>query len=80
MSDERRSGERPLSSALKRELNEAQRVTLAELERFGWELKFIRRKPFQDSIPVVFDADRKSFAVLRTNGTLDEHPGFDIRK
>ena len=80
MAEERRSGERPLSSALKRELNEAQRMALGELERFGWELKFIRRKPFQDSIPVVFDADRKNFAVLRKDGTLDEHPGFEIRK
>jgi hypothetical protein len=30
------------SFALKRELNDDQRFTLAELEAFGWELKFVR--------------------------------------
>lgn len=80
MSDnERRRQERQASSLLKRELNEDQRLTLADLERFGWELKFIRRKPFQAPIPVIFDGDRQRFAVLREDGTLDESPGFDIR-
>ena len=51
-----------------------------ELERFGWELKFVRRPPFQPSIPVVFDADRKQFAVLEPDGTLNENPGFTIRE
>jgi hypothetical protein len=63
-----------------RELNPAQLASLADLERFGWELKFIRRPLFQESVPVVFDPDRKHFAVLTAEGTLDEHPGFDIRK
>lgn len=76
---ERRHLERQASSLLKRELNEDQKLTLADLERFGWELKFIRRKPFQPPIPVIFDGDRKRFAVLREDGTLDENPGFDIR-
>jgi hypothetical protein len=54
-------------------------VTLTELEHFGWELKFIRRKPFQPPIPVVFDADRKRFAVLDEDGSLNLEPGFEIR-
>lgn len=62
-----------------RELNAAQAAALAELEHFGWELKFIRHPMFQDSVPVVFDPDRTHFAVLRGDGTLDEHPPFDIR-
>lgn len=77
---ERRKAVRELSSALKRELNEAQRVTLTGLENFGWELKFVRRKPFQPPIAVVFDGDRKHFAVLELDGTLNENPGFDIRQ
>lgn len=76
---ERRHAERALALALKRELNEDQRMTLAELERFGWELKFIRRPPFEPKIPIVLDPDRKKFAILEVDGTLNEHPPFKIR-
>lgn len=66
-------------AALRALLNEDQRMTLADLERFGWELKFVRRPLFKPSIPVVFDADRRTYAVLESDGTLDQQPGFDIR-
>jgi hypothetical protein len=62
-----------------RELNAVQAAALAELEHFGWELKFVRRPLFQEPVPVVFDPDRTHYAVLRADGTLDEHPGFTIR-
>ncbi|HEY0661875.1 MAG TPA: hypothetical protein VGD21_11225 [Lysobacter sp.] len=61
------------------QLNEAQRATLNGLERFGWELKFIRRPLFQEPVPVVFDGERKAYAALRPDGTLDDRPAFDIR-
>ena len=76
---ERRADDKPRMAAMKRELNEYQHNTLRELEMFGWELKFIRHKPFAPVIPVVFDGERKKFAVLREDGTLDDNPGFDIR-
>lgn len=80
MSDQdRRREERIAAARLRNELNMEQRMTLNELERFGWELKFIRRPPFQESIAVVFDGDHKTYAVLRADGTLDEDPGFEIR-
>ena len=65
--------------ALRSDLNEAQLETLADLERFGWQLKFVRRPIFEPSIPVVFDADRKTYAVLEADGSLNEHPFFEIR-
>jgi hypothetical protein len=77
---ERRKMQKQLSSVLKRELNEAQRGTLSGLEQFGWELKFVRRKPFQPPIAVVFDGDRKKFAVLELDGRLNENPSFEIRQ
>lgn len=77
---ERRKAQKELSSVLKRSLNEAQLSTLQGLEQFGWELKFVRRKPFQPPIAVVFDGDRKNFAVLELDGTLNENPGFEIRQ
>ncbi|HVR80701.1 MAG TPA: hypothetical protein VHF02_01205 [Luteimonas sp.] len=76
---ERREHAAVNSAKLRAQLNDEQRLTLSELERFGWELKFVRRPPFQESIPVVFDGDRKSYAVITVDGTLDENPGFDIR-
>ena len=77
---ERRKVQKELSMVLKRELNEAQRDTLRSLEAFGWELKFVRRKPFQPAVAVVFDGDRKKFAVLELDGRLNESPGFEIRQ
>jgi len=79
MDRERRKGTVENRAKLRAELNEEQLLTLSELERFGWELKFARHPLFQDILPVVFDADRNSYAVLRPDGTLDENPGFDIR-
>ena len=76
---ERRQAESTSGASLRAQLNEEQRLTLRELERFGWELKFIRRQPFMEAIPVVFDGDRKSYAVIQPDGSLDENPGFDIR-
>jgi hypothetical protein len=77
--ERRRAPARP-GLALKRELNEEQRLALAELEKFGWELKFIRRPMFQEPVAVVFDSERRNYAVLRPDGTLDEKPGFNIRR
>lgn len=76
---ERRRNEPPPSRALERDLNENQVATLRSLEGVGWELKFVRRKLFQPAVPVIFDSDRKKFAVLEVDGTLNENPGFDIR-
>ncbi|HET7843928.1 MAG TPA: hypothetical protein VFL14_07245 [Xanthomonadales bacterium] len=77
---ERRKGYDRPSRAMERELNDEQVVTLRQLERYGWELKFIRHVPFQPSVAVLFDSDRSHYAILREDGTLDEqHAGFDIR-
>ena len=76
---ERRKNEREYASALKRQLNEAQLLTLRGLEQFGWELKFIRRVPFQPPIAVVSDSNRKAYAVLELDGTLNERPNIQIR-
>ncbi len=76
---ERRTTEPHPICALRSDLNEAQLQTLADLERFGWQLKFVRRPMFQPSIPVVFDPDHKTYAVLEANGSLNEHPLFEIR-
>ncbi|UJB19791.1 MULTISPECIES: hypothetical protein [Lysobacter] len=52
---------------------------LTTLEQFGWTLKFVRRPLFQDPVAVLFRADSKKFVVLRTDGSIDEHPDFKLR-
>ena len=79
MDRERRREDPGERAKLRAELNEDQRIALSDLERFGWELKFIRHPLFLEIVPVVFDPDRQHFAVIRADGTLDENPGFVIR-
>ena len=76
---DRRQARLMSNASLRAQLNENQLMTLRDLERFGWELKFIRRPLFQDPIPVVVDGDRKSFSVLRPDGSLDDHPNLKLR-
>lgn len=76
---ERRQAVLASNASLRAQLNDQQRLTLQELEHFGWELKFVRRPPFMEAIPVVLDRSRKRFAVIRADGSLDSNPGFHIR-
>jgi hypothetical protein len=76
---ERRSAERERSAVLKRQLNDAQLATLNTLERFGWEVKFIRRTP-AGKLVVLFDPDTRRHALLDDEGELDENPaGYAFR-
>lgn len=77
--NERRYSEKPRSSTLRVQLNPDQQFELAVLERFGWELKFIRHAQFQKPVAVVYDSETKNFAVLKEDGSLDDHPEFIIR-
>ena len=77
--DERRKARKPLLEILKSELNPDQRETLGELEKFGWELRFVRHDPEQRPVPVIFDSEHAKFAVLDQDGSLDEEAFIDIR-
>lgn len=76
---ERRKNAPAPNRVLERLLNPAQLDTLHSLEHFGWELKFVRKPLFQPAIPIVFDGDRRHFAVIEEDGKLNEHPPFTIR-
>ena len=75
---DRRRAEKERSSALKLQLNDAQLATLVTLERFGWEIKFIRRTP-EGKVAVLFDPDVRKYAVLGDDGELDESPKITFR-
>jgi len=76
---ERRNQPPQVPEVLKAELNPEQRETLGELEKFGWELRFVRHDPEQRPVPVIFDAEREKFAVLDPEGHLDENAFINIR-
>ena len=80
MVSDRRKSAKQLLQVLKRELNEAQLETLCDLEKFGWELKFVRRKPFEPGVAVVMDSNLRSSAVLEPDGSLNESHGLTIRE
>lgn len=72
---DRRAPVRETSGVLKRQLNEAQLATFHTLERFGWELKFIRREADR-KLAVLYDPDGRKYAILLEDGELDENPIF----
>lgn len=75
MSDaERRKDESPELRAMRKVLNEAQKMALSELERFGWQLKFVRRPLFQPELPILYYPDTNTYAVLDADGELIESP------
>jgi hypothetical protein len=76
---ERRQGRYEGAASLRGQLNEDQQMALSELERFGWELRFIRRPLFQDPIPVVADGDRRSYSVLAPDGSVEDVPTINLR-
>ena len=77
---ERRAQQALADAAKLREgLTPAQLATLATMEQFQWELRFVRRPLFLDPVPVLFSRDGKRIAVLGADGSIDENPGFKIR-
>ena len=77
---DRRKSKQVLPDVLKSELNPDQRDTLGELEKFGWELRFVRHDPEQRPVPVIFDSEHAKFAVLDQDGSLDENAFINIRE
>jgi hypothetical protein len=77
---ERRKAQKTMSDMLKSELNPDQRDTLGELEKFGWELRFVRHDPEQRPVPVIFDSEHTKFAVLDQDGSLDENAFVKLRE
>ncbi len=60
-------------------LNLDQEMALVNLRQFGWEIKFIRRPPFQDSIVVLINTDGRTIGVLEKDGRINTDPKMVIR-
>ena len=64
---------------LVKHLNESQVLALKQIERFGWELHFVRKPLFQDIIPVVISADKGSIGVLEEDGRINMDTDIKFR-
>ena len=79
MDQDRRRGEKPIPDNLESMLNEAQLIALPALERFGWELRFVRRPLFQEAVPIVFNGEGTSVGILEEDGRLNLQLDIPIR-
>ncbi|MGB5742760.1 MAG: hypothetical protein WBM65_10130 [Sedimenticolaceae bacterium] len=78
-SNERRIGVDAIPKDIKARLTEVQRHSLAQLQGFGWTIKFVRRPLFQDQIVVLVDPSGNQHAILREDGSIDREMDFTIR-
>ena len=79
-SSERRKGAAPPAHVLERQLNESQRYTLRELERFGLTLAFVRRPMFQPAVGVVRDATARSYLLIEPDGSVNDKALIELRE
>jgi hypothetical protein len=80
MGKEKRKGDRPIPGNLKDLLNVMQQITLSEIGKFGWELRFVRMPLFQEAVPVVFSGDGDQIGVLEEDGRLNLQPNIEHRR
>jgi len=80
MGKEKRKGERPIPDNLEDVLNVMQQITLSEIGKFGWELRFVRMPLFQEAVPVVFSGNGDQIGVLEEDGRLNLQPNIEYRR
>jgi hypothetical protein len=80
MDREKRKGDEPVPANAIEMLNPLQVRALRQLESYGWRLHFIRRPLFQDTVPVVTDADGKKVGILEEDGRLNLDPDIKVRE
>jgi len=80
MSEEKRTGDKPVPDDVKRYMNDAQLAELRKIEKFGWALVYIRRPLFQEPVIVVHDANGKSIGILEEDGRLSLEPDIETRE
>jgi len=80
MDSEKRDQEKPIPDNLEDILSEFQLMALHRIESFGWELKFVRRSPGHDPIPVIVSDDGNKIGVLEDDGRINMEPDIIIRE
>lgn len=80
MEREKRKGEPPIPANFEEVLSLDQMMTLRQIENFGWQVAFIRRPLFQESVVVVANSNNRKFGVLEDTGELNLQAEIRLRK
>ena len=80
MDSEKRKGVKPVPDRLDDVLNEMQMRALHQLERFGWQLRFVRKPLFQEPVAVVFSAEGDKIGILEEDGRINMEPDIKVRE
>jgi len=79
MREERRTGNQEINEELLGYLSQQQLSTLNRLERFGWNLKFVRHGLFQDVTVVISNEETEDIAVIEGDGEFNKDHGLFLR-
>lgn len=77
---EKRGTQAAIPMALARYVSDIQLAALRSLESFGWQLAFIRRPLFMQSIVVVESPDKRKIAVLEQDGSVNTDGFIALRR
>lgn len=80
MDSEKRKGVKPVPYRLDDVLNGMQMRALHQLERFGWQLRFVRKPLFQEPVAVVFSAEGDKIGILEDDGRINMEPEIEVRE
>ncbi len=79
LEENRRKGTNPVPEILSKYMNSAQLHTYHLMQKFGWDIKFIRRPLFQDPVCVLTDPEKSILAVVEEDGFLNRQPNIPLR-
>jgi hypothetical protein len=77
---EKRRGMAPIRDHLDELLNQKQVSTLQKIEKFGWQLNFVRQPLFEQPVAVIISPKGDKLATLELDGRIKLLPGSDVRK
>lgn len=79
MRRERRTGNQALSREIMEYLSQQQLSTLNRMERFGWNLEFVRHPLFQEVTAVITNPDTDDIGVIEDDGVFNKDHGLFLR-
>jgi hypothetical protein len=80
MDNERRIREKQTRQFMMSLLNDEQKEVVAQYEMFDWFLIFVRRPTAESAIPFLKNNDTGRFAILESDGSLNEDHELVIRE
>jgi len=80
MTEEKRTSNKPIPDNAANYMNTEQLAELHKIERFGWNIKYIRHPLFQDPVIFVTSADGNSIGILEEDGRLNLEYDIETRE